>query len=39
LYDRNPARAIADIRRPRIVIKDGVVYRSEDLFRASGMTP
>ena len=39
LYDGNPARAIADIRKPRIVIKDGVVYRSEDLFRASGMTP
>jgi imidazolonepropionase-like amidohydrolase len=39
LFDGNPLRAISDIRKPRIVIKDGVVYRSEDLFRALGMQP
>jgi imidazolonepropionase-like amidohydrolase len=39
LFDGNPAREISDIRKPRITIKDGVVYRSEDLFRAIGMTP
>ncbi len=39
LFDGNPARAISDIRKPRIIIKDGVVYRSEDLFRAIGMRP
>ena len=39
LYEGNPVRAISDIRKPRIVIKDGVVYRSEDLFRALGMQP
>ena len=39
LFDGNPAQAISDIRKPRIVIKDGVVYRSADLFRAIGMTP
>jgi hypothetical protein len=38
LFDGNPARAISDIRNPRIVVKDGVVFRSEDLFRAVGMT-
>jgi hypothetical protein len=32
-------REISDVRKPRIIIKDGVVYRSEDLFRAIGMTP
>ena len=39
LFDGNPARAISDIRKPRMVIKDGVVYRSEDLFRALGVAP
>lgn len=39
LFDGNPVRAISDIRKPRIVVKDGVVYRSDDLFRAIGMTP
>jgi hypothetical protein len=37
LFDGNPARAISDIRNPQIVIKDGVVFHSEDLFRAVGM--
>ncbi len=37
LFDGNPAHAISDIRNPRIVIKDGVVFHSEDLFRAVGM--
>ena len=39
LFDGNPTRAVSDIRKPRITIKDGVVYRSEDLFRAIGMAP
>ena len=39
LFEGNPAQSIADIRRPRTVIEDGVVYRSADLFRAIGMTP
>ncbi len=39
LFDGNPALAISDIRKPLIVIKDGVTYRSEELFRAMGMTP
>jgi imidazolonepropionase-like amidohydrolase len=39
LFDGNPVREISDVRKPRIIIKDGVVYRSEDLFRAIGMTP
>jgi len=39
LFDGNPVRSISDIRKPSIVIKDGVVYRSQDLFRALGMTP
>jgi cytosine/adenosine deaminase-related metal-dependent hydrolase len=39
LFDGNPVRDISDIRKPRITIKDGVVYRSEDLFKAIGMTP
>jgi hypothetical protein len=38
LFYGNPAHEISDIRKPRITIKDGVVYRSEDLFRAIGMT-
>jgi hypothetical protein len=39
LFDGDPSRSISDIRKPRIVVKDGVVYRSEDLFRAAGMVP
>ncbi|HML17674.1 MAG TPA: amidohydrolase family protein [Bryobacteraceae bacterium] len=39
LFDGDPVREISDIRKPRIIIKDGVVYRSEDLFHAIGMTP
>jgi hypothetical protein len=39
LFEGNPARAISDIRHPQIVIKDGVVFHSEDLFRAAGMAP
>ena len=37
LFEGNPARSISDIRKVRIVIKDGVVFRSEDLLRAAGM--
>ena len=28
LFEGNPARTISDIRNPRVVIKDGVVFRS-----------
>jgi cytosine/adenosine deaminase-related metal-dependent hydrolase len=39
LVDGNPAADIADIRRTRIVIKDGTVYNSADLYRALGIRP
>jgi hypothetical protein len=39
LFEGNPAASIRDIRKPHIVIKDGVVFRSDELFRAAGMAP
>ena len=39
LFEGNPAKNISDIRKPRTVIKDGVVYHSDELFRAIGMAP
>jgi imidazolonepropionase-like amidohydrolase len=39
LADGNPAANIADIRKPRIVIKGGTVYRSADLHRTLGIQP
>jgi len=39
LFEGNPSESIGDIRNPRIVIKDGVVFRSDELFRAAGMVP
>lgn len=38
LFEGNPARAIGDIRKPKLVIKDGVVYQSDDLFHAMGIS-
>jgi imidazolonepropionase-like amidohydrolase len=34
LVDGDPVRRISDIRRPVLVIKDGLVYRSADLYRS-----
>jgi Amidohydrolase family len=39
LFEGNPVKNISDIRRPRVVIKNGVIYRSESLFTAIGMMP
>ena len=36
VLDRNPLDAIENLRRVRLVMKDGVLYRSADLWRASG---
>ena len=35
----DPSRNISDIRKTDIVVKDGVVYRSADLYRAFGIKP
>jgi hypothetical protein len=37
LFEGNPAQDITDIRKPRVVLKDGVVYKSDELYRAAGM--
>jgi len=37
LIDAKSLRHISDIRNPELVIKDGVVYRSAELYRAMGM--
>ena len=37
LVNGNPAREISDIRKPVAVIKDGVVYRSAELYGAMGV--
>ena len=39
LVDGNPAQNISDIRRCRLVMKDGVVYNSDDVYRAVGIAP
>jgi len=39
LVDGNPATHIGDIRRVKIVIKDGVVFQVADLDRALGVIP
>ncbi len=36
VLDGNPLDAIENIRRVRLVMKDGVLYRSADLWRAAG---
>lgn len=35
----NPAEDISDIRRPVLVLKNGVRYVPEELYRAVGMLP
>ena len=39
LVDGNPAVHISDIRRCRLVMKDGVLYNSADLYSAAGIKP
>ncbi len=37
LVEGNPVRSISDIRKCHTVIKDGLVYRSKDLYRELGI--
>ena len=39
LVDGNPAEHISDIRRCRLVMKDGTLYKSADLYAAVGIQP
>jgi Amidohydrolase family len=39
LVDGNPAQHISDIRRCRVVMKNGTLYNSGDLYAAVGMQP
>jgi Amidohydrolase family len=39
LVEGNPAEHISDIRRCRLVIKNGVFYNSADLYSAAGIKP
>jgi len=39
LVDGNPAERISDIRRCRVVMKNGVMYKSADLYSAAGIKP
>ena len=39
LIDGDPVRNISDVRKTVMVVKDGIVYRSEQLYRAVGMKP
>jgi imidazolonepropionase-like amidohydrolase len=39
LIDGDPTTNISDIRKVRMVIKDGMVYKTEDLYRALGVQP
>ncbi len=39
LVDGNPAEHISDIRRSRLVMKNGVVYESAELYGAAGVKP
>jgi len=39
LVDGNPAERIADIRRPVLVVKDGVMYVPDELYEAVGVRP
>lgn len=39
LVEGNPVEHISDIRRCRLVIKRGVLYRSDDLYNAVGIKP
>ena len=37
LVDGNPATNISDIRKVELVVKDGVIYRSAELYKALGI--
>jgi hypothetical protein len=39
LVEGNPAQRISDIRRCRLVAKNGVLYKSADVYRAVGVKP
>jgi imidazolonepropionase-like amidohydrolase len=39
LVEGNPAARISDIRRCRVVMKDGVLYNSADVYAAVGIKP
>ncbi len=39
LIDGDPTTNISDIRKVKMVVKDGVVYKAEDLDRALGVQP
>ncbi|HEU0014181.1 MAG TPA: amidohydrolase family protein, partial [Longimicrobium sp.] len=39
LVDGDPARSISDIRRVELVVKDGVVYRPNEMYEAFGVLP
>jgi len=39
IVDGDPLKNIADIRRVETTIKNGVVYRSDELYQALGITP
>jgi Amidohydrolase family len=39
LVEGNPAERISDIRRCRLVMKNGVLYKSADLYGAAGIKP
>ena len=37
LVDGDPATNISDIRKVELVVKDGVIYRSAELYNAVGI--
>jgi len=39
LVDGNPGERISDIRRCRVVMKNGTLYSSGDLYAAVGIQP
>jgi hypothetical protein len=39
LVEGNPSEHISDIRRCRMVVKNGTVYKSEDVYAAAGIKP
>lgn len=39
LVDGNPAQNVGDVRKVKVVVKDGVIYQVDDLDRALGVKP
>jgi imidazolonepropionase-like amidohydrolase len=39
IIDGDPTRNINDVKKVETVIKDGVIYRASDLYRAVGVKP